>query len=203
MRKKVDGSLLISIGVLIISCSALFISFRQSKAMDAQTEILIQQTKSSAWPYLSINLTRIFENQGISNYTLSIRNEGTGPAIIEGAKISYQGQAAKNWEDLFRVMQLPDTIPLRIINSGIHNEVISNNESTESITLLSLSFNKSPKLMSWFYQRAADITVEICYRSVFNDYWHITRKGIKTNLEIIEYKKVNQCKIPIEEQFLE
>ena len=56
MKKKIDPQLLIAIGVLIASFSALFVSIRQASIMNEQTNILLKQTKSNSWPYLNINL---------------------------------------------------------------------------------------------------------------------------------------------------
>jgi hypothetical protein len=199
MRKRVNPQLIIAIGVLLTSFGALFVSIRQASIMNKQTEILLQQTKSGAWPYLHISLYRGFNMQGeINTYQINVVNKGTGPAIIEGVRVLYDGKTARNWEDFYSLIQVPDSIVRAHTNSLIYNQVISANEQA---LLIDLSQNKP--LMDWVFMHGDKFTIEICYKSVFDEYWKSERKGIKTNLEVANHEKIKGCGIESDELFME
>lgn len=97
MNRKIDPQLILSLGVLLISFAAVYVSMRQANIMNRQTEILLEQTKASAWPSLSLSLRRGFVESKIDEYRISVTNKGTGPAIIKGVKVAYNGQSVKKW----------------------------------------------------------------------------------------------------------
>ena len=66
-----------------------------------------------------------------------------------------------------------------------------------------LDLTGNPSLMNWIFPFADEITIEICYKSVFDDYWLIRREGVQTNMEVTQRTSVAACDIPDEEQFME
>lgn len=194
---NLDFQTVIATAVVVISFCALFVSVRQAGIMNKQTEILIQQTKASSWPRLELELDRAFQ-ESIVQYKIILDNKGTGPAIIEGVRVTYDGMSVTDWEKVYNLMGLPDTITQVHNNSNISNKVLSANDS---LLILDLSIN--PPLMQWVFAHGDKLTFEICYKSVFDDYWIVRRKGFQSNLELSTYEKVEGCSFKAQEQFRE
>ncbi|WP_109851418.1 hypothetical protein [Aquimarina sp. AU58] len=195
MKKKFDSQMLLAIAVLIISGAALIVSMRQASIMNKQTDILLEQTKSNAWPRLSVGFDQSWSDKTLQYLKIPIHNKGTGPAIIEGVRITYNGKVVKDWWDLFSKAKVPDSISTGISNRGIYNSVISANESFYWMQLV-----HDLRLRHWMYERKEKITIEICYKSVFNDYWILHKEGLNGTTSI-QKLDTSKCPLPPEEMF--
>lgn len=187
-KKKIDLNLIIAIGVLIASFAALFVYVRQASIMSEQTKILLEQSKLSAWPNLSIRMSKTTAITGVREYGIYISNRGTGPAIIEKTVVSYLGKPIKNWKEFYEVMGVPDTINRGQKNENIYDKVIRPNED---FRFVDWSHNKD--LMNYIYKNADKISIAICYKSVYDDCWQVKRNGFKNNLEKIIRVKTDKC----------
>ena len=175
-RWPLDQSLVATIALTVISLCALFVSIYQTRVLSQQQEVMAEQqrimtesAKAQLWPNVEIGRNRGYEDGvTISMLDFTIANTGTGPAIIEGATVQYEGKYAKNWEGLFKLMNLPDTVSTLKNDAPISSGVLPTGEFR---TILGLSANQP--LME-YVGRVVDnesFTITICYRSVFNDYW--------------------------------
>ena len=197
-KYKVDPNLLIALGVLIASFSALFVYIQQAAIMREQTELLLEQTKANAWPYLTIGMSQSNPDSTLEEYSLYLSNRGTGPAIIEGAVITYQGTPLQRWSDLIKLMHVPDSIAKGYSNSILYGQVI---HPKEDLRLVDWNFKK--ELMRYIYSKADKLAIEVCYRSVYDDRWHIKRIGFKTNLEQNIREETDECTLENETLFSE
>ncbi|WP_152538647.1 hypothetical protein [Aquimarina macrocephali] len=181
MKKKIDPNLIIAIGVLIASFSALFVYMKQASIMSDQTEILLEQTKANAWPRLSIETDLNWIDKKLESLKIKIHNKGTGPALVEGVRVTYDSVYIRSWADLFDKVNVPDSISTSISNKTIYNTVLSANENYYWLRLI-----HDPNLARWLYNHREKITIEICYRSVFKDYWLLTvdKNGYNTTKKL-------------------
>ncbi len=193
-KKRIDSNLLIALGVLICSFLGLLIYLQQARIMREQTDLLLQQTKASAWPNLQVGLS-LFNTSKKSTDSLKIvvANKGIGPAIIERVKVTYDGQIVKNWWDLFDKAKVPDSVSTGISNRNINKSVISANEK-----FFWLQLNNDQDLTNWIYTRTEKIKIEIYYKSVFGDYWLLTKDGIQNTSETIAIKNIDDHAMPKE-----
>jgi hypothetical protein len=166
--------------------------------MNKQTEILMEQTKANSWPNLSFRMERSISNNEVDSYGFIIVNSGTGPAIIENTIITYNGLPVQNWMEFYEAINVPDSINLSYANLPLIDTVIKANED---FNLIDWSINK--RLMNFIYQKADKIKIQICYKSVYGDYWTIEREGFKSNLERVIRKETNSCKSTKTKSFLE
>ncbi|TPN86118.1 hypothetical protein [Aquimarina algicola] len=193
-KKKIDPNLLIAIGVLIASFSALFVYIKQANIMSKQTDILLEQTKANAWPRLDVGIDRGYDNDTLYSLNIQMNNKGIGPAIIEAVRVTYKNEPAKDWWDLFVKTKLPDSIDNGIANVDVYNSVVSANEN-----FYWLELKENPYLASWVFDKRKDIKIEVCYKSVFDDYWLLTNKElVSTTIEKLE---TNENPIPKSERF--
>ncbi len=195
MKTKIDPQLLIAVGVLIASFSALFVYMRQAQIMNDQTEILLQQSKANAWPHIDISLNVSTQNDSVKSFQISVINKGTGPAIINNVRLSIDGVAVRNWEDFFEKAEKPDSIAASWSASSISNSVISSNEEI----LIFSPFNSD--LRTWFFNTASKVKMEICYRSVFDDYWVAVREGF-SGMEQSSARSLEECSFSEDQLFI-
>ncbi len=195
MKTKIDPQLLIAIGVLIASFSALFVYMRQAQIMNDQTGILLQQSKANAWPHIDISLNVSTQNDSIKSFQISVINKGTGPAIVNSVRLSIDDVATRNWEDFFDKANKPDSISSSWSASSISNSVIS---PRESILIFS---PYDPELRTWIFNNASKMKMEICYRSVFDDYWMVTREGF-SGMEQSSARSLDACSLSEDELFI-
>ncbi|MDY8135021.1 hypothetical protein [Aquimarina sp. 2201CG5-10] len=189
-KKSIDPNLLIAVGVLIASFSALFVYMRQASIMSEQTEILLKQTKANSWPHLDLSFS--YNNPKEIEYkrfSLSVVNKGIGPAIIQNVTISYNDMNIKNWNELYTELKIPDSV----LQSGhayssVSNKVVSPNES---IQFVDWSGNK--ELMRILRKNAGKIKVSICYKSVFDEFWKVERTGFDGVTKEIVYSRPETC----------
>ena len=203
MSKKPDSQTILAIGVLLVSFVALFISVRQTSIMSEQTRLLVEQNKAGAWPHLELSLTRSFSmsEEGdveLTGYVIGVTNKGTGPAIVEAVSVKYNGQPVRNWNELYEVANRPDSVLLGHSNSSIMNKVVAPNEE---INIIDLDGNAS--LRNFVFSLGDKISIDICYRSVYEDYWKVSRHGFQTNLEQAKTEKITGCSVAPEELFVE
>ena len=192
--KPIDPNLLIAIGVLISSFAALFIYMRQASIMNEQTKILLEQTKASTWPHLSIEMHYSTDaNDELYSYKYVISNKGTGPAILQKTIISFNHKPIQNWDDFYNTLDVPDRIPFAHSNDNINERVLASNEDLVLIEWSSEQSYGNRKLMQYIKNRADKISIEICYKSIHGDTWTVKRTGFQSDLEINVRSKVKDC----------
>ena len=183
---------IIAVGVTLISVCALVVSILQTRIMSEQRLLMHEQAKAAVWPNLSLTTHKSHaEDYGISSYKLVISNAGVGPAIVKGMRVTYKGQIAENWWDLFDKFQLGDSIETYVSNSTLNHEIIKIGEES---TILDLS-NNLP-LAQIYFEQAHEIKIEIYYSSIYGNLWKYTfGNGSASTVE------VDSVAIVKEEQF--
>lgn len=197
-KRKIDPNLIIALGVLIASFSALFVYIQQASIMREQTELLLEQTKANAWPYLTVNMSQSRLRSELQAYEIVLSNRGTGPAIIEGTVITYQEEPVRDWSNFYSLIETPDSIDIIHSNSNLYEYVILPGEEFRFI-----DWSLSKALMRYINDRADEITIKICYRSVYNDRWQVMRSGFRTGLEKTIRRKISECSIAEDSLFLQ
>ncbi len=86
----------IAIMATIVSLCSLFLSIYQTK-------IMIKQQNASVWPNLLLFSTNSLENNQFSQ-SITLWNQGVGPAIIQEVKVEFRGQMYNEAYDAVRVL---------------------------------------------------------------------------------------------------
>lgn len=191
-----DPQMIIAICVVLVSFCALFVSLFQAKVMNEQRDLMLQQAKASVWPRIEFGVGKSQELSGkITAYRLAMSNKGVGPALITGIKITYDSKLMKTWGDIFRELELDDSVNFMSSNSAFNDIVLQTGATTE---ILDLS-NNIP-LAQAFYDNASKIKIEILYKSIYEDLWKITVPNLRSNKKNI-YEQVTGVTINEKEQF--
>ncbi|MDR2956353.1 MAG: hypothetical protein LBV43_14870 [Prevotella sp.] len=161
---------------LTVSICTLAIYVRQTNLLSKQTEALISQNEAAAWPRIILgsnivsNPNPTSDNDVIKEFTIIIANVGNGPAIIERIVVRIDGIEVENWKELFQHKN---------IEYGSHNgETIFG--SVRSAGIYTTWYTALiPEQATAFHHASENMEIEICYSSVFGDFWTVTKKGFR------------------------
>ncbi|MEM8765380.1 MAG: hypothetical protein AAGD88_16285 [Bacteroidota bacterium] len=199
--KKIDPNLIIALGVLLTSFAALFVYVRQTNIMSEQSRILLEQTKSNAWPHISLDMWVGDRNGKIVTYKFIVQNKGIGPALIQSVKISYDGTYVENWAEFYKVLQVPDSIVISQSTQNLHARVLAANESMSVVDWSTAEgINDNTELAMFIFNRGDKIKMEICYESIHGDTWKVTRSGFQSDLEELVRIQLEECGTQKEEK---
>ena len=159
---------IIAFGIALISICALVVSIQQTRIMSEQRALMHQQAKASVWPRLimGIGKSHDIDDRSVTDYRISVSNEGVGPAIIKNVKVLYKGEPKTNWWELFRAFEPEEGLKLYVTNSTISQSII---RQGDNLRILSLK-NNLP-LANLFYKHSEHISFEIVYESIYGDQW--------------------------------
>ncbi len=189
-----DPQYIIAIAVAIISICALVVSVRQTAIMSEQRELMQKQAQAAVWPHIELTISKSHSlaDRRISDYNILVSNAGVGPAIISGMRVSFDGDPAEDWWDLFQKFTLPDSVNTYISNTQVNRTVL---KAGDGMKALSLSRNKP--LAQEFYNNSTKIKIEIIYESIYGDRWKYTLSPEEEKTESLK----DDDKIPDSEQF--
>jgi len=170
-----NPEMLIAISALIISVITAFTSL--FSAFTDRT-----YARASAWPRLEIARSHDAE----LSHQYIVFNNGTGPALIKHAKVSFAGQPLKSWDQLLSNLGNPEA---SFSQSHIGNIVLP---AQQKITAFHL---RTPKAVAAYYANPAPVSIELCYCSIYDECWLVDRNNQPT--------EVAQCQIDESERFLQ
>lgn len=149
---------------LVVAVMAVIIGLATMLVYIYQARIMSKQMQATTWPYLEI----VFSNTG-DQFSITVKNKGTGPAIVKDALIRLDGvpfpDTQKNADSIASLL----TGSRSVLNgyTNINNRVVS---PSEVIPFIEINDSTSIKR---FYQglRKHKAQLEICYCSVFDECW--------------------------------
>ena len=158
-----------SLVAMLIGAVALFVAWDQAQVMR-------KQQHASVWPIIETDLT-IDGDENTRFVKFLVSNAGVGPALIESAKLTINGQDITTL-GAFRAALLPDSLGGRtgFGGSGLEGSVLAPGQST---TALQLVWERSDEIDTAFNDfargfvgtNAPDVSLDICYCSVFEKCW--------------------------------
>ena len=176
-----------SIAAMVIGASALFVAWDQAQVMRAQQH-------ASVWPLLSPDF-EIHSDDDSLIIELSLANEGVGPALVESAFLTLNGEKVSNQEYLM-VRLFPDGAPkgaARFNGSDIEASVIGANDVAQVVRVAWAQTDENIAIFSEFATSyviggGQDVSITACYCSVFDRCFISTGQGRPT--------RVKQCPAP-------
>lgn len=186
---------IIALGVTVISACALIVSIFQTRIMVEQRQLMHEQAKAAVWPRISLarGKSHSQEDYSITDYHLVLGNDGVGPAIIKGVRVTYKDQPVEHWWEMFQLFPGTDSIETFISNASISNTIVKIGEERQ---VLGLKYNLP--LAQIYYREAEKINIEIIYESIYGDRWKFTHSSKGTETISVD-QNVN---FPEEEQFI-
>lgn len=165
--KNINSQNIIALGVTIISLCALIVSIQQTRIMKEERELMREHSRISVWPRIELSTFKSHnrEDKSIELYTMSLSNNGIGPAIVTDAKFTYKGEIVNDWWHLFEVQKIPDSIETIISNRVFSSQILKIGETVEILNI------NNPALAHEFYHRLEGLEFEIYYESIYGEKW--------------------------------
>ena len=148
---------------MIVALSALFIGLVTAFTSIYSAYVDRTYSRASVWPRLEV-----FRSVSVDSFSYGVTNNGTGPALIKYAKVKNGSTYLKRWSDVKQFSE--------IRQSHINNRTLS---PQNSITPLSYKGDNAKALRNI----DDNITIELCYCSVYEDCWVIDRSNTPTPVE--------------------
>ncbi len=156
--------MIVALAATVTSICALIVAVQQ-------TQIMQEQQRASAWPHLE------WLPSNVPDFRITVSNKGLGPAIVEDVRIRYNGKDyGADIERLFR--QVPGADTLNFITSTVKGRVVAPGESIDMLLI------RDPDKGRFFTILNGQPSIEICYRSVYGEYW--VSQGVQV-------RKVERC----------
>lgn len=143
-------------GILIIALTAVVVSVWQGRLSQRQLEIAVEHNKLTVRPYLEF-----IKNIDGSNQLMEINlsNQGYGPAVIEGVRLSYKNEHYDAWNPVLDAAGESNNIR-QLYNYGVGSVVAPGADRT----ILRLKSENESK----------GISVLIKYRSIYQELDSVT-----------------------------
>jgi len=185
---KFDPEMIAAIAAVVIGVCALVISLYEVR-------IMRNQERASTWPYVVFGVANAPVEPEVS---LILLNQGSGPAIKQGASVSYEGRYFKNWRDVAAAAGLEENVnyttngllAYALLPAGGTQEVFSvpNDEQYRPLHRLMLK-----------------LKIKLCYCSMLGECWVTQTPGaadVSGSVEVTDIlPKEAACDVPEEQRF--
>ncbi len=156
---------------LIISMSAVMMSFIAVIVSIQQTKIAREQQKAGMWPHLEIFNT----HPDSTLYTFVVSNQGVGPAIIKKCEIYIQDTIYQDFQGILIDYQF----------NGLYSNIRKDKIIQAGQNFEMIKITGSKEMDKWFKVQGEFMKgIKIQYASIYGDCWEISygfNKEIETN----------------------
>lgn len=186
---KFDPEMIAATAAVVIGVCALVISLYEVR-------IMRNQERASTWPYVVIATANAPDDPEVS---LLLLNQGSGPAIKQGASVSYQGRYFKNWRDVAAAADLEEDIDY--VTNGLLAYALLPAGEIQRVFSVPNEEKYRP-----LHRLIPNLKIKLCYCSMLGECWVTETPGeidISDAIEVTEYlPKEAVCDIPEERRFL-
>lgn len=182
-KQKLDRSDLLAIIAVLVSFISLGLGVYEANIMKQETEIMLQQQKTSVWPYINNNLFLSYGEN--SSVLFSITNKGVGPALVNKILLKKEEEfISTNYTEVYSlfepifagVNQKEDSdFPINVSTGFRDNIIISPGETVELLKIECDRFPNDTKVLS---DLVRSLSIKICYSSIYGDTWFLENSVI-------------------------
>jgi hypothetical protein len=182
--------ILITVAVLLVSVTSLILTIVHSKTLERMADANERMAEASAWPFIDYS-TGNFDS-GKNVVSMSIDNDGIGPAKIETFELKWKGRSYRDAPAFLEACCGYDHRP----GDGLQFSMVSGRVMRPGSRTQFLYLPRPPGFSrSWDSLNAArlshNLEVNVCYCSVFDECW----TG-DTTLFTLEPRSVDKCRPP-------
>lgn len=142
---------------MLVALSALFVGLLTAIISIYSAYVDREYARASVWPKLE--MYRSFSGD---TFSYGVSNKGTGPAIIEYAKIQIGPDIIKQWSDIEEFS--------RISQSHLHSTTML---PGQVITPIKYRGDRVPEIL----KLDENLSIELCYCSIYEECWTVNRSN--------------------------
>ncbi|WP_447724010.1 hypothetical protein [Sphingomonas koreensis] len=155
----------------LIGAPALLISLGVAYATFVQAEATKKMQQADAWPFISYGTSNVDEKGG-RVISLSLANNGVGPALLGPIEIRYQGKPVRDPRDLLtKCCGLTPDMRFNLSTSPASGIALPARDSTYFLRVAETPENKA--IWNRFETERWKLQVRSCYCSIFDECWTI------------------------------
>jgi hypothetical protein len=125
IERSIRLDLLIAVCALLISSLAMAASWLQSRETARQTQVLEEQLGAQVWPYVGVGIDLV---GGGDDATISLENDGLGPAVLYSLSATVDGKPKSNFIEVLHAILGPN-----LVKRKPHNEPMGVDIDNESV----------------------------------------------------------------------
>lgn len=148
----------IAVAALVVSISAVVVGVYEASLQR-------HHDMAEVWPHLEIG---VFTNSKGANVILL--STGIGPAIVQSARVTVDGQLRHDWNAVLRTLNNRE--PGYFENYSVVGHGL---RPGDQVTMIGMSPGDQP---ANFWTAMARVGVQVCYRSVFDEFWIVESKSL-------------------------
>lgn len=160
----------ITVAHFVIGMPTLIISLVLAYFAFVQADATKKMQTGGAMPFVTYGTSNVDDANGAPEISLSLSNNGVGPAILGPIEIRYNGKPAANPSELLHACCERDVARRVSFTTSPSTGVAI--RPGEDVRFLRLTRNKdNQEIWETFNQERWRFTVRACYCSIFNDCW--------------------------------
>ncbi len=163
-----SASFYMALLAIVISLVGTCVSIFEARILREQQTIMSDDKEATVWPYVSAG-ANIAQEGNSTTVTMSLKNEGVGPALIGDLRHivgDQTGTLSDVLPELRKQFSALKIIPLLISNSG--KKVLG---AGESVTAYRLLISGQTDQVLDHIEVTGAIETEFCYCSIYGDCW--------------------------------
>ena len=172
-KRNWEHSVVLSLVAVLISLASAGISLSETRILRKQQQIMQAQKNASVWPFVEMRSSFQFASSEREElvYTMSVMNNGIGPAIVGDVEYLLEGTAIETWqlEDSLRE-RFPQFSFNQTFNQNIDRKVIPRDTRLQ---VVSVEVKKRSGQAATFQEFIDNINFKLKfpYSSVYGDCW--------------------------------
>lgn len=180
--------LIIAVSVVVISLTSLLVSINHGRTMERLVHENEKMVAANTIPYLELGGSEYDVTTHRSRISLTLKNGGVGPALIDWLEIRYKGHGYGPGALVKACCapELTDHFPKGVYYSNVSGTVLP---ARESVDLLVADEIADEKLRAAISSMRADFSARACYCSVLQECWI-------TDFQPGRPRKVMDCRAP-------
>ena len=179
MKMKLE--VLVSITAMITAVVAVVVAIIQTQVMREEAEIEREHTRLSVQPALLVYAhSRVGDTDG--NFRYGLRNQGLGPAVIEGFSVSLNGKNVSNWAE-FVANATEGAVHLRGEKRNVSGIMESSLDQGMIIPaggdMMPISLDSDNHVAALLRSIDDNALVTVCYCSLYKECWTATNQNTR------------------------
>lgn len=175
----------ITIAIFLVSISSLIVAIVHSRTLERMADANARLVEANSWPFLH------YETSNGQTITMSIVNDGVGPAKIEAIEVKWAGRARRDGLEFLRACCAFTPNTAIIGYALISGKVL---RAGQSIDILGLPRTAADDTAWKLFDHARlnrALSINVCYCSVFDQCWlaDIARFSLRP-------REVDRCTAP-------
>ena len=169
-----DRSDVIALIALVISLLGTVLAYRETRILNEQQQLAMEQKAASVWPYVEVEKTFDYTTDSTLEFRFAIQNPGVGPALISKMDLVYEGQRVRADSLALLINHNHPEANAKQLSSRTFSEGIFSAGTT--LPLAVIGFAVRGQTFEEMAGHVSDLALDCCYCSVYGTCWRYSEE---------------------------